>query len=154
MVFKLNPVTDATLTPNQDYYWTGGPGRSSGITTFSWQSGDPQFKPRRAQLYLTTCTTHLHNWRLPTWLNTQLLQVMILRSFSTTQPSLLPFHLQHLRHQALPPSSSPFLLSRRSPLSDLPIRAVDPSLRKGEACDGCKLNSKPRLLLNWWSRTV
>ncbi len=29
-------VTDATLTPNQDYYWTGGPGRSSGITTFSW----------------------------------------------------------------------------------------------------------------------
>jgi hypothetical protein len=28
-------VTDATLTPNQDYYWTGGPGRSRGITTFS-----------------------------------------------------------------------------------------------------------------------
>ncbi len=21
-------------------------------------------------------------------------------------------------------------------------------------CDGCNLNSKPRLLLNWWSRTV
>ncbi len=29
-------VTDATLTPNPDYNWTGGPGRSSGITTFSW----------------------------------------------------------------------------------------------------------------------
>ncbi len=29
-------VTEATFTPNQDYYWTGGPGRSSGITTFSW----------------------------------------------------------------------------------------------------------------------
>jgi hypothetical protein len=35
------------------------------------------------------------------------------------------------------------------PLLDLPIRAVDPSLRGGEVCDGCNLNSKPRLLLNW-----
>ncbi len=33
---KVYIVTDATLTSNQDYYWTGGPGRSSGITTFSW----------------------------------------------------------------------------------------------------------------------
>jgi hypothetical protein len=32
----FSSVTDATLTLNPDYKWTGGPGRSSGITTFSW----------------------------------------------------------------------------------------------------------------------
>ncbi len=73
---------------------------------------------------------------------------------ATTQPSLLPSHLQQPLLPSFPPSFSPFLLSRRSPFSDLPIRAVDPSLRGGEVCDGCNLNSKPRLLVNWWSRTV
>jgi len=78
-----------------------------------------------------------------------------------TQPHHSPHHATSSRrshiycHQAFPPAaSSPFLLSRRSPFSDLPIRAGDPSLRGGEACDGCNLNSKPRLLVNWWSRTV
>ncbi len=33
---KKQYVTDANLTLNPDYQWTGGPGRSSGISTFSW----------------------------------------------------------------------------------------------------------------------
>ncbi len=33
---KCSFVTDANLTLNPDYQWIGGPGRSSGITTFSW----------------------------------------------------------------------------------------------------------------------
>jgi hypothetical protein len=57
---------------------------------------------------------------------------MILRSFCTTQLSLLLFHLQHLYFKLSPPSTSPLLLSRQSPLSPAPpIRAVDPSLRRG-----------------------
>ena len=55
----------------------------------------------------------------------------------STQPSLLGLTCNNYYYQAFPPSSSPFLLSRRSPLSVLPIRAVDPFLRRGEACDGC-----------------
>ncbi len=41
-----------------------------------------------------TAPTHVVT---PTWLNTQLLQGILLRSFCTTQPSLLLFHLQHLQ---------------------------------------------------------
>ncbi len=145
-------VTDANLTLNPDYQHTGGPGRSSGITSFSWQSGDLQFKPRRRQLYLTTCTKH------PSQL------VTFRRDLATQHCKWSTQHLRSLRffrltcnnyyYQAFPPSSSPFLLSRRSPHSVLPIRAVDPSLRRGEACDGCKINSQPRLSAHWWSRTV
>ena len=145
----FNLVTDANLTLNPDSNWTGVPHRCSG-NTFSSRSED-SIGGLSSSLPPATAPSHVVT---PTWLNTQLLLVMILRSFSSTQPSLLLFHLHHLRHQALPPSSSPFLLSRRSPLSDLPIRAVDPSLRRGEVCDGCNLNFKPRLLLHWWSRTV
>ncbi len=124
-------VTDATLTPNQDCYWIGGPGRSSGKTTFSWQSGDPQFKPRRAQLYLTTCTTH------PSQLETS--DVIWPRSIASDLRSPT-HHLRSLRFSVslatttttklspLLPGSGPFLLSRRSPFSDLPFRAVDPSV--------------------------
>ncbi len=36
LTINYKTVTDATLTPNPDYKWTGGPGRSSKITTFSW----------------------------------------------------------------------------------------------------------------------
>ncbi len=79
----------------------------------------------------------------PTWLNTQLLQVMILRSFCTTQTSLLLFHLPHILPPSFPPSSSPFLLSRRSPLSDLPIRAVDPFSVGGKYVTDATLTLNP-----------
>jgi hypothetical protein len=76
-----------------------------------------------------------------------------LRSFSTTQPSLLLFHLQHLRLSSFPPSTSPILLSQRSPLSALPVRAVDPSLRRGKYAT-LTLNPDSRLSVNWWSLAV
>ncbi len=63
---KGSGVTDATLTPNQDYYWTGGPGRSSGITTFS---GNLEIcSSNHGGGNLTTTTYYLlllrilHNW--------------------------------------------------------------------------------------------
>ncbi len=142
---NLAIVTDATLTPNQDYYWTGGPGRSSGITTFSWSSGDLQFKSRRWQPTYYASFTMVTPWRD---LATQHCKWSTQLYAASTQPSLLPSHLQQPLLPSFPPSPSPFLLSRWSPFSHLPIRAVDPSLRGGEVCDGCNLNSKPRLLLN------
>ena len=58
-------------------------------------------------------------------------------------------------HQAFPrkhpaPSSSP----RGAPSQTFLSGLLTPRSVGGEACDGCNLNSKPRLLLNWWSRTV
>ncbi len=101
---------------------------------------------------LTTTTTHPSQLVTPTWWNTQLCKWWIYAA--STQPLILLFHLQELLLTIFPPSSSLFLLSWRSVLSALPIQDVDPSLCRGEVCDGCNLNFQPRLSVNWWSLAV
>ncbi len=93
-------VVDAMLTLNPDYKWKGVPRRCSG-NTFSSRSEDftgglsSSLPPATAPSHLLISNVIKH----------AALQVMILHSFWTTQPSLLLFHVQYLRLQdSFPPS--------------------------------------------------
>ncbi len=87
-------VVDAMLTLNPDYKWKGVPRRCSG-NTFSSRSEDST-GGLSSSLPPATAPSHL---LISDVIKHAALQVMILHSFWTTQPSLLLFHVQHLRLQ-------------------------------------------------------
>ncbi len=55
----------------------------------------------------------------------------------------------------LPPVyAAPLSSSSEASSPARPFRAVEPSLCRGEVCDGCNVNSLPRLSVNGWSLAV